>query len=374
MNGDQKSIFDEIRYQAVEDDAVLNTLFQRYLIYEIKGLDCYFKDADISRIYPLINRELGNENTLEFFVLSRLRERNLVSGSNENYMRKQRIRYLDKDLKVREVRKYLSVSKDPFGKKDPTDPISPEIWENLFQVLELEYRRLGTGEIKRFLYEIISVDDRFNIAPGMSVREELLQNQIAYYPEYMKIGNIYLKVMTLKHLPEETAAFEIDGIIDFFMFDFLFLSSFTLLDQKKERMKLTISRNTARSAKFKSENVDHNAEQTYEEAENLKGLIQKEGHGIVASTQKMILWNEDPSKLKRDADFVKNSFKKHGYFFFEEELFHDREFFRSLPGTTVFSSRGNKVLVPNAMELFPLSRINQGDTGGEFPLFENDYR
>ncbi|MDX9801790.1 MAG: ATP-binding protein, partial [Spirochaetia bacterium] len=247
--------------------------------------------------------------------------------------------------------------------------IKSKVHESFFNILGTGFRKLTTPEIKKLLYGIISMDDEFRVSPSMSVREELIQSQIRYFPEFFQIGNQFLAVLTLKNLPDDINYFDLDYILDFLQFEYMFVSAIQVPNQMKEKTRLTILRNTAKSAKYKSQNVDHEAEQKYQEAEDLKGLITAQGYSIVLSTQKIVIWNKDIDTLKQTAEYIQNIFKKREMFFFPEELFHDKEFFRSLPAQTILSERGNRVLSPNALALLPLSRIAQGDLNQPFPLF-----
>ena len=369
-----KTIFDELKYLSIENGYILNSAFQRYEVFEIEGLDCYFKEQNFSAAVNFFNAELSNTDvSVEFFSISRLNDERLTSRKYDaavsDYILKDRAHYLNKTLRVKRIRKFAAITTDKFSKKFPESDIKSKVHEGFFNILGTPFRRLNTLEIKELLYSIISMDDELQISPSMSDREQLIQSQIRYYPEFFQIGTHFLSVLTLKNLPEEIEYFDLDYILDFFQFEYLFVSAIQVPNQQREKARLTILRNTAKSAKYKSQNVDHEAEQKYEEAETLKGLLTKEGHSIVYSTQKLVLWDADISALKRRVEYVQNIFKKREFFFFPEELFHDKEFFRSLPAQTVLSERGNRVLTPNAFALLPLSKIAQGDVCQPFPLF-----
>lgn len=371
----KKTIFDELKYLSIENGYILNSVFQRYELFEIEGVDCYFHDQNFAAAVNYFNAELSNTDvSVEFFSISKLNDDRLTSRQYGNavsdYILKDRANYLNKTLQVKRIRKFVAISTDKFSKKFPESDIKTKTHEGFFRILGTPFRRLNTLEIKKLLYSIISMDDGdFRISPSMSDREQLIQSQIRYFPEFFQIGDKFLSVLTLKNLPEEIDFFDIDYILDFFQFEYLFSSAIQVPNQQKEKARLTILRNTAKSAKYKSQNVDHEAEQKYEEAETLKGLLTKEGHSIVYSTQKIVLWDKDISTLKKRVEYVQNIFKKREIFFFPEELFHDKEFFRSIPGQTVLSERGNRVLSPNAFALAPLSRVAQGDIEQPFPLF-----
>lgn len=367
----KKTIFDELKYLSIEEDFILNSVYQRYEVYEISGLDCYFREQNFNSAINFMNTEFSDTDiAIEFFSVSKLKDSRIDAfRKSGDYIIKDRINYLDRILQIKKITKYCCISTDRFGTTFPDTEIKTSRHESFFQILGVNYRKLKTIEIKEFLYGIISQGDELKVSPSMTVREELIQSQIRYFPEFFQIGNQYLSVITLKNLPEEISFFDLDYILDFFQFEYMFTSAIFVPNQQKEKAKLTLLRNTAKSAKYKSSSVDHEAEQKYEEAETLKGLIVRDGYSIVYSTQKIIVWNKDIKELKQTVEYIQNVFKKREFFFFPEELFHDKEFFRSLPAQTILSERGNKVISSNALALLPLSKIAQGDINQPHPLF-----
>ena len=367
----KRTIFDELKYLAIENGYILNSVNQRYEIYEVDGLDCYFNEHDFSSAIRFVNKELnGTGVSIEFFQISKLHDSRLKSAlkSADTYITKNRLNYFDKNLTVKRVRKYICISTDKFSKNFPDDELRSGLHQSFFRMLGLGFKKLDTLEIKELLYNIISLDEDFRFVNSMSHREQILQSQISYTPDYMKIGNKYVAVLSLKNLPDHHDFFWLDYILDFLQYEYYFMSSIFVPDQNKEKVKLTLLRNTAKSIMNKSQNVDHEAEINYKDAETLKGDITAKGHTIVFSTQKIILWEESLPRLKKICETIQDDFRYSNFYFFPETLFHDKEFFRTLPGQTILSERGNKVLSQNALALLPLSSVDQGDVNQPFPL------
>ncbi|HSW60096.1 MAG TPA: hypothetical protein VLJ60_04820, partial [bacterium] len=68
----KKTIFDELRYLSIENDHILNSVYQRYEVYEVTGLDCYFRDQNLSAAVNFFNTELSETDvSIEFFSLSK---------------------------------------------------------------------------------------------------------------------------------------------------------------------------------------------------------------------------------------------------------------------------------------------------------------
>ncbi len=372
-----KNIFSELKLQAVENNCIVNDFYQRYQLYKIQGLDCYFKAQNLLPLVVAANRELDTEGTtVELFSLCTKSDPVADALSNDpDFMKHTRADFLKK-TGLRSISKYLSITTDPRSNKPHTAPIKEDAHRNFLDIAGCSFTRLDTSAIQNFLYHIINIDDDFRTVSSMSTKQALLQSQIRYTPEYMQVGNKYLKVLTCNHLPDEIEFFALDPILDNLECEYLAVSAYTVLNQKTATGALTIMRNVSQTANEQVDEqgrvirkpVNHDAKQQYEQAEQLKEHIAKTNNLIVLTTQKIILWDTDPAHLEETAATVINTLKKRMFFFFEEEYFHDIEFFRSLPGCTIFSERGNKLLTENALALLPLSHITKGDAEEEFPL------
>lgn len=373
-----KTIFDELLIRSIEGGVIVNNANQRYHAYEIEGLDSYFRSFNFEAAETFFNRELGTiDATIELFSLSVLsdpeNEANLKAG---DFLKRTRAQYL-KEKKLKSNRKYLVITSDKAGKSLTNSPLREDVHRNFLDIFGLKGRLLDTHEIKELYYRLLNIDDAFSTCADMTLKEQLVQTQMRYTEDHLRIGGQYVKVITLKHLPDQLYYFDIDRVLDDFAFEHCFVSSSTVLDQRTAGGALTLMRNVSYSSVNNTDaagNVvnkptNHAAMQKFEESDQLKSYLEETGHLFVSSTQKLIVWHTDPAQLEEIARAAINAFKRRNIYMHEEEYYHDKEFFRSLPGTTFYSARGNKVLTPHALALLPLSRLSGGDKNQEFPLY-----
>jgi type IV secretory pathway VirB4 component len=84
---------------------------------------------------------------------------------------------------------------------------------------------------------------------------------------------------------------------------------------------------------------------------------------------KVVLWDKTKPGLKSKTDWLVDKLKSSGFYFYEEYLGHDLEFFKSIPAHTIFTNRAHRVLASNYVDLLPISRTSRGDLGEKNPLF-----
>lgn len=368
----KKTIYDNIKIQAIEDDLVINNANQRFRIYDIDGLDCYFHGAALNAAAQFLNKEGRQDTTIEFYMLSRIKDELLLSMLNNNpdAVISQRLRYLN-ELGVKSVRKFVALSSDPSSKKFPKEPIDDTYFNNFLSALNLSGSLLTDSQIKLLLYQICSLDDNLKISKSMTDREQLIQSQIEYAPDYFKIGRCYVKVLSLKDLPDSTYSFMTSHVLDFLLDDFLFTVSFKLLNQLTEKKALQLRGNIAQSnmQQMGSHRTNKDSIKKLQETENLEMELANTGHVISYLSSKIILWDNSLKNLERKTGYVIDIMKKTGFFYFEESYMHDIEFFRSLPSQSQYSNRQHKVLAQNFIEICPLSYTEKADIYEKYPLF-----
>lgn len=373
-----KAVFDLLAIRGIEDDLIVNDAWQRYAVFAVSGVDHYFHAHLFEAAETFFDRELGETDvTIECFALAGDHDPELERHreATERLLR-DRAHFLA-TRPVRRFETYLAVTSDRASPRP--HPAAPRFdrWIAFFELLGITARRLTTFEIMAWYYRLLQGNDDFSAAADMSVREALIQRPVRYAPEWVKIGPDFVKVLTLKHLPDRLDYFAIDRILDEIACPYCFVSSFSVLDQRTAAGALSLVRNlsySSTSAVDAAGNavkrpVNHAALRRYEESDELKKYLEESGHLIVATTQKIILRDRDEKLLEEEAHLVTTAFKRHGFYFFEEEFCHDREFFRSLPATTFFSTRGLKALTPHGLALLRLGRLARGDEGEEFPLY-----
>ncbi|HPS31092.1 MAG TPA: TraM recognition domain-containing protein [bacterium] len=359
-----KSIFNMLHIVSIEDDSIITSAMQRFTMWETEGLDCYFHEPDLMRAYSAFMRETKENTTVEFFRISKLKDEIIEERiKNEiDPVTKQRLNYIRK-CGIKKVRNFLLICDDIPKKEFPKEPINLQYHKNIVDSFGFRSKRIENDEIKEILFDIISFDGNMKIHPDMTIREQLIQKQCSAGPEYFKIGDIYCKILSLKHLPDATRPFMLSYLFDYLLFDCIFSISLNILPQGKEHISLeakerfyiaTSGRGAARNAK---------------EADELMTMLTESRHKIGYLSCKIIVWNKNLKELERLAVDLSNLTKNENCFFEEEIWGHDLEFFRSIPSQMSYSERQHRILSPNFIDMIPASKHGHADFNGRHPLF-----
>ncbi|HOB71822.1 MAG TPA: hypothetical protein PKM18_08575, partial [bacterium] len=108
-----KSIFSLLKIASIESDLIITTSLQRYSIWETDGIDCYFREPDLTRAYSAFMREMKENTTVEFFQISKLKDDTVERRLKEekDIVTKQRLNYIRK-AGIKKVRNFFLVSDD----------------------------------------------------------------------------------------------------------------------------------------------------------------------------------------------------------------------------------------------------------------------
>jgi len=373
-----KRIFDLLAIRGIADDFIINDAYQRYAVFAVKGIDHYFRKHLFEAVETFFNREMGvTDTTIECFSLTTHREPELEKHlmAADRLLRERAAFLVSRPIK--QVETIVTITTDRASAQPHPTPPEIDRYTAFFNLLGVSARRLSTAEIQVWCYRLVNLSDDASAAPDMSIRETLVQSPVRYTPEYVRIGPFFVKVLTLKHLPDYLDHFVVDEILDELEMEHCFVSSLTVLDQRSTGGALTLLRNLSYADTNATDAgggtikrpTNHAALKRYEESNELKKYLEESGHLFVATSQKLIIWERTHERLDENARAAATAFKRRQFYFFEEEFYHDREFFRSLPGTTFFSTRGVKALTPHGIALLRLGRLPAGDCGEEFPLY-----
>ncbi|MGI6394345.1 MAG: VirB4 family type IV secretion system protein [bacterium] len=359
-----KSIFEMLKIASIEDNLIITSAMQRFTMWETEGIDCYFRSADLTRAYAAFMREVKENTTVEFFQTSRLKDELIENriDTEKEIVTKQRLNHIKK-LGIKKVRSFFLISDDLPKKTLPPETVDVQYHKNIIGAFGLRFRRLKDDEIKNVLYEQISFDNNLKIHPDMTVREQLIQKQCSAGPEFFKVGDIYCKVLSLKHLPDSTRPFMLAYLLDYLLYDFTFAISLNILPQGKEFVSLEAKE------RFYIATSGRGAAKNARETDELMTLLAESRHKIGYLSSKLIIWNRDLKQLERCAIELSNIMKNENCFFEEETWGHDLEFFKSLPSQMSYSERQHRVLSPNFIDMIPASKHGHADAYGKFPLF-----
>lgn len=370
-----KTPYKLLRVKGYEKNYILNNRMQRVFIYEIEGVDCIFFDYIYN--YSMLSRDIREGTTIEFFSFSREGDDILeyFSENTENPIVKQRIKFLAKNG-VRKVRKYLTITEDLSAslKKEKTEP-DFEYHQQVLQALNLRGELLETEDLVYLMYEICSITGNMIITEDLSARERVIQNQIRHAPDFMKIGDIFVKVISLKFFADYNKPYSLAQILDEFnACEYLFSANFECFpdqearDEKiKKRGKHLMSLATSRGS-----DVDLKTASGSFEADEFENDQSQDRTHIGNMSSKVILWSKDFKELQKAANYLMMDIKSRGYGFFEEFAYHDIEFFNSIPSQMSYSERGAIKTLNYFADYLPASYVPYGDTNAEFPLILNN--
>ncbi len=228
-----------LRIASIESDLIITSSMQRYSIWETDGIDCYFREPDLTRAYSAFMREMKENTTVEFFQISKLKDDTVERRLKEekDIVTKQRLNYIRK-AGIKKVRNFFLVSDDLPKKELSKDPVNIQYHKNMIGSFGLKFKRVSDDEIREIMYNIISFDSNLKVHPEMTIREALIQRQCSAGPEYFKVGDTYCKVLSLKHLPDATRPFMLSYLLDYLLYDYVFAISLNILPQGKEFVSL----------------------------------------------------------------------------------------------------------------------------------------
>jgi len=359
-----KSVFEMLKIISIEDDLIITSSFQRFSMWETQGADCYFHEQDRSRAYSAFISELREGTTVEYFRVSRLSHPQITKRlkTETDIVLKQRLKHLNR-AGIKNISNYFLISDDPPLREMTEKEIDIQYHKNILSSLGPKIRRVGTEEIKNILFSLISFEQDLLIHPDMTIREQLIQKQCVCEPEHFKIGNTYLKTLSLKHLPERTKPFMLCFLLDYLLFDFVFCLSFTALPQSKEHISLEAKERffVATSGRGAAKNAG--------ETDELMTVLSETKHKIGFLSSKIIVWNKNPHELEKNAIELANILKNESCFYEEETWGHDLEYFRSLPSQTNLSQRQHRVISPNFIDMIADSSHGHGNWASNHPLF-----
>ena len=353
-----------LKIASIEDDSIVTTGMQRFTMWETAGIDCYFREPDLTRAYNAFMREMKEGTTVEFFQISKLADDTIENRfkTETDIITKQRLSYIRK-AGIKKVRNFFLISDDPPKKEFPKEPLNLQYHKNMINSFGLRSRRVNDEEIRELLYQIISFDNRLKIHPDMTVREQLIQKQCSAGPEFFKVGDTYCKVLSLKHLPDATRPFMLSYLLDYLLYDYILSVSLNILPQGKEFVSLEAKE------RFFIATSGRGAAKNARETDELMTLLAESRHKIGYMSAKIIVWSRDLKQLERQAIELTNLMKNENCFFEEETWAHDLEFFKSIPSQMSYSERQHRVLSPNYIDMIPVSGHGHADAYGKHPLF-----
>ena len=225
-------------------------------------------------------------------------------------------------------------------------PLDAESWSQLiFQHFNLSRsERVGTPKIR-------AKSDLF--APSLA--SQLILTDVGLYEDYLRCGDYFFQVITMKTLPEgQTQAALIDTLLKL-PFHFWLSQNISIPKQKAEIDKLHIQRRLAHSMSSGSQNIsDLESESKLHQIEELIRELLEGSERLVFTDLNVIIWDKDRRGLDEKAEEVLSTFK---YMNQSEGVVETLPSFEAFCKTFPGSSRGlrpKRVKSSNAAHLMPL--------------------
>ena len=238
------------------------------------------------------------------------------------------------------------------------------------ETLDLFWRGLNPGT-KRRVHELREEMDRGrkgmkNKCPRQTtIRESLFRSEASWNRDFIKVGDYFQRVLTLRDLPASTEFTDMEVFYQM-AFDLRLCVTVQIPPQQNYRSSLDRRRRIARADAGRGGNIeDYQRTGRMREGEELAELLCESGQRLVLLTVQAALSAPDKRELDRRTREFQDRTRSKGYIFFEETAAHDRELFKTLPGGSATSERQLLVTSNNAVDCLP---IFQEDTGDRDPV------
>ncbi len=357
----RNKIFDQLYLDTIESGYIVNRAGQRFSLYEIDGLDCYFSTPSLEPIRRFFAKELMPGATIEYFQYATLSD-TVPHDTTASDITAKRYKFLNKKG-LKSSRSFLSFSTDIPNKNKEHPAPDEQLYLAFLSALGVPFQRIHGIPLIRVLYTFISGGGELFLHADMSDREKVLQKQFSYTPEYMRRNKQYVKTLSLKFLPDESHPFRLAKLLDYLHYEYLFTLTFQQSETTKERASLEIKKRFHTSLALRNAHLkDEAASAKVNSISELLSLLNNGRLSIGLLSSKFVLWDTSLKHLEKKTERLKSAFRREGFFYEEETLWHDKEFFRSLPALTVYSKRSKRVLSDNYIDMLPVSRRGHGDT------------
>lgn len=376
--------------------------------FKLEGRDIACKsNSDINALTQNLENlliSLPDGTRVQFFysLNSQIKEqlsahKDAQKNNNEFYapLLKSRIEYLKKreeNLDFFTPSIYLFIRYTPAGVKEEGvfkskkkfESISKEIFESRCEefnrVLSQVYSALGTlglspkkvlkDEWTDLLYKHFNFDRSKKFKTPKIENEELFPKSfvesinltdIDFCRDYIKIGNLYFKVISLANLPEGLTHAGMIHALTNLPFHFWMSQSVQVLDQPKELEKLQLSRRLASSMANSQKNLaDLESESQLNHIEDLLRELIEGSEKVLSFDTSIIIWASSLGELEEKSDEVLKAYRKLNSSEGVIETYASLEgFLKSTPGMcSLFRSK--KIKSSNASCLLPIFANEKG--------------
>ena len=336
-------------------------------------LDCHSDYTDVFEEFEKVQTpddkilELQRRRRLEFLKQSNLRRHSvyLFVGSSEG-LNPNEFRQVTKSLHKKRIHELDLLSEKVSSMLERAgigcremreDEICDLFWKFLNPDLGKRPPYLRRGEILS-RKELRKLKNKYRV---QTIREHLVQSNMEWKPRHLVVGDQYAKVLTLRDIPEKTVFTQAE---DYYDFDFDLTLSFCLLipDQKRYQASLDQQRKLAKADAGRGGNIeDYKRTAKMTEKEGLAELLAETGQRLVMVGTQAVIKDKNLAELRRKTREFQDRMRTKSFFFFEENLAHDREYFKTLPGMAIAHDRHLLVTSNNAVDMAPIFEEDHGD-------------
>jgi len=206
--------------------------------------------------------------------------------------------------------------------------------------------------------ETLRRDSRLRVR---TLREHLMQSDLEWSPDWLRVGDQFVQTLSLQSLPQETQ-FADPELFYHLDFDFRLSVSVRIPDQRRFHASLNQQRRFAKADAGRGGNIeDFKRTERVREGEELAELLAESGQRLVLLSAQAALSAPTATELTRRVRAFQDKARTKQYAFFSERYAHDREFFKTLPGMAATSERLLLVTSNNAVDCLPLFQERHGD-------------
>jgi hypothetical protein len=196
---------------------------------------------------------------------------------------------------------------------------------------------------------------------ALTVREYLMQTDMQWHADCLRIGNQYYQVLTLRDLPERTQFADVELYYDL-DFDFRLSVTLEIPSQQRHKSALNQQRRIARADQGRGGNIeDYTRTERVREGEELASLLAETKQRLVLSTAQAAISAPSRRELHKRVRRFEEAAAAGGYTYFAEFGAHDREFFKTLPGMSTVAERQLLMTSENGVDLLPVFEEDRGD-------------
>jgi type IV secretion system protein VirB4 len=277
---------------------------------------------------------------------------------------------------------YEQIERDRLRLQQKTNSLSGQL--NDLMTVELS----GAEETFRILRRLVNLrPSKINDAPLCDARHldwQVCDSELEAHRGYLRLDDDYVRVLTLKELPNETRPLLLQGLFDV-PANFHVVTEWHPVDNAKARKEIASRRRHHHNSKTSfvsnlqdrqnNDNqdnlVDDSKAAAVAELGNALTVIGMEGKNFGEFTLSVVIYDEDHTKVEHTVAEFQKLFTQHDGLLYEERYNLLNAFFATVPGNKQFNLRKQWALNSNYADLSFLFTVDSGSVWN--PHLEREY-